>query len=225
MKNLRRARRSRIDVRDIISYMIAFDTEEYNSTNQPLISYKDKRACLKHFQAHERRLRKLYPLLPDILRMWDEIHLGWRNWYNKGRSEESGHEIDGRFGKLTAVSPAPEAMYFRGIDAEWRMPEAYKYPILSAMRAAIRVHGKAAQWATDPFELLKSCRRAARPPSSVTASAQQITRTRSGKTLAYVVELLPGGDQSPCRARSPIRRKRKIKELEAQLAEFKRVAK
>src|ERR1044071_9311239 len=62
-----------IDVRDIISYLITFDTGAFNSTTQPLISYKDKRACLRHFQQHEARLRKFYPLLPQILRMWDEI--------------------------------------------------------------------------------------------------------------------------------------------------------
>jgi hypothetical protein len=31
-----------IDVRDIISYLITFDTAAYNSTSQPLIAYKDK---------------------------------------------------------------------------------------------------------------------------------------------------------------------------------------
>jgi hypothetical protein len=64
-----------IDVRDIISYLITFDTAAYNSTSQPLIAYKDKRACLRHFQENKARLQKLYPLLPDILALWDEIHL------------------------------------------------------------------------------------------------------------------------------------------------------
>jgi AIPR protein len=211
-----------IDVRDVISYLIAFDTHEYNSTNQPLIAYKDKRACLKHFQAHEKQLRKLYPLLPDILRMWDDIHLSWRTWYNKGRSEESGHEIDGRFGKLTAVSPAPEMMYFREVNADWRMPEAYKYPILSAMRAAIRVTGKSAQWATDPFDLLNSCgeQLAAIVGNSIRATNNP---NKVGKDVGVwsscylvVTNSLQGTITNKA--------EKKIKELEAQLAEFKRAA-
>jgi hypothetical protein len=70
-----------IDVRDVISYLITFDTGSFNSTTQPLIAYKDKRACLRHFQQNEARLRKLYPLLPDILQLWDEIHQSWQGWY------------------------------------------------------------------------------------------------------------------------------------------------
>jgi hypothetical protein len=102
------------DVRDIISYLITFDTTSYNSTSQPLIAYKDKRACLRHFQENKSRLKKLYPLLPDILQLWDEIHLRWQGWYREGREEEAG--IRGRFLKLTAVSEAPEAFVLQGCD-------------------------------------------------------------------------------------------------------------
>ena len=45
-----------IDVRDIISYLITFDTGAFNSTTQPLIAYKDKRACLRHFQQNKERI-------------------------------------------------------------------------------------------------------------------------------------------------------------------------
>src|ERR1700691_4120344 len=68
-----------IDVRDLISFLIAFDSSSFNSTTQPLIAYKDKRACLRHFQDNKNTLRKLYPLLPEILKLWDEIHMNWRS--------------------------------------------------------------------------------------------------------------------------------------------------
>jgi hypothetical protein len=143
-----------IDVRDIISYLITFDTSSYNATTQPLIAYKDKRACLRHFQENVAKLQKLYPLLPDILKLWDEIHDGWRNWYGEGREEEAG--IKGKFGKLTAILNAQETLYFKGGASKYRMPEAYKYPILSALRAAVKVQGRGARWGTDPFELLNT---------------------------------------------------------------------
>ena len=142
-----------IDVRDIISYLITFDTGAFNSTTHPLIAYKDKRACLRHFQAHHARLRKLYPLLPDILRLWDEIHAGWRTWYGEGREEEAG--IRGRFGKLTAVLNASDRLHYKGVTSNYRMPEAYKYPLLAAMRASIKVQGRGARWSVDPFPLLQ----------------------------------------------------------------------
>lgn len=141
-----------IDIRDIISYLITFDAKYFNSTTQPLIAYKDKRACLKHFQERTQSMRKLYPLLPDILRSWDAIHEHWREWYGAGRQEEAG--IQGRFGKLTGITMLPEHLEFMQMAVEYRMPSAYKYPILSALRAGIRVGPKVASWSMDPFEIL-----------------------------------------------------------------------
>jgi hypothetical protein len=141
-----------IDIRDIISYLITFDASTYNSTAQPLIAYKDKRACLKHFQEKTVSMRKLYPLLPEILKLWDAIHEHWPEWYSEGRHEEAG--IHGRFGKLTGITMLPESLEFARKSVDYRMPSAYKYPILSALRAGIRMNGKAASWTTDPFEIL-----------------------------------------------------------------------
>jgi hypothetical protein len=143
-----------IDVRDIISYLITFDVGAFNSTTQPLIAYKDKRACLRHFQNNVNRLRKLYPLLPDILQLWDGIHQEWPGWYREGRAEEA--EINGRFLKLTAVVKGSETLHFKGGTAKYRMPEAYKYPILNALRAAVRLEGRTARWASDPATLLQA---------------------------------------------------------------------
>src|SRR5262249_27013848 len=95
-----------IDIRDIISYLITFDTRTYNSTTQPLIAYKDKGACLTYFQKEPVRMRNLYPPLPDILRLWDAVHEHWPDWYSEGRHEEAG--IHGRFRKLTGITPLPE---------------------------------------------------------------------------------------------------------------------
>jgi hypothetical protein len=141
-----------IDIRDIISFLITFDTHAYSSTTQPMIAYKDKRACLRHFQEHGKKLQKFLPLLPDFLRLWDSIHMHWPTWYGEGREEEAGFR--GRFGKLTAVQLLPEQLYFLGTKAKYRMPEAYKYPILSALRAAVKANGKSARWVSDPYELL-----------------------------------------------------------------------
>src|ERR1043165_3520854 len=144
-----------IDIRDIISYLITFDTGAFkNSTTQPLIAYKDKRACLRHFQNNRIRIQKYYHMLPTILKLWDEIHANWQSWYVEGREEEA--DIHGRFGKLTAILllKTPEPLYFKGTTVNYRMPEAYKYPILSALRASVRVQGRGARWSVDPFELL-----------------------------------------------------------------------
>jgi len=207
-----------IDVRDVISYLITFDTGAFNSTNQPLIAYKDKRACLRHFQQNEPRLRKLYPLLPDILQLWDEIHQSWQGWYGEGREEEAG--IRGRFLKLTAVLQASEALNFKGVNAKYRMPEAYKYPILSAMRAAIKVQGRGARWGTDPFQLLRET-----GPQLTNIVGNTVRSTNNpnkvGKDIGtwsscYLVV------ESALRGSMTLEAEKKIQQLQAQLAALQR---
>jgi hypothetical protein len=203
-----------IDVRDVISYLITFDTGAFNSTSQPLIAYKDKRACLRHFQQNKERIRKLYPLLPDILQLWDEIHEGWPGWYNEGREEEAG--LRGRFGKLTAVLKGSEPLHFKNKTAHYRMPEAYKYPVLSAVRAAIKVHGRGAKWSTDPFQLLRET------GPQLTNIVGNIVRSTNnpnkvGKDVGtwsscYLVV------ESALRGTMTLEAEKKIQELQAQLA-------
>lgn len=208
-----------IDIRDIISYLITFDASAFNnSTTQPLIAYKDKRACLKHFQTNQAKLQKYYPLLPTILLLWDEIHASWATWYNEGREEEAG--IRGRFGKLTAISQAPETLYFKGETARYRMPEAYKYPILSALRAAVKVQGRGARWATEPFELLKET-----GPQLTSVVGNSVRSTNNPNKVGKDV-----GTWSSCylvvesalQSTMTQEAEKKIQELEAQLAALKR---
>jgi len=203
-----------IDVRDIISYLIAFDTESYSSpATQPLIAYKDKRACLRHFQEHRRNLRKLYNLLPDILGLWDEIHVGWHSWYNQGRKEEVAR---GRFPDLTGIIEATETLNFKGLEIDYRMPEAYKYPILSALRAAIKVNGGGSKWATDPFRLLRE-----NGPQLTNVVGATIRATHNPNKVGKDV-----GTWSSCylvvesalRGTMTAEAEKKIQELEAQLA-------
>ena len=208
-----------IDVRDIISYLITFDTTSYNnSTTQPLIAYKDKRACLKHFQQNQAKLQKYYPMMPSILRLWDDIHANWASWYSEGREEEAG--IRGRFGKLTAILQASEPLYFKGGNAKYRMPEAYKYPILSSLRAAVKVQGKIARWATDPFELL-----ALTGPQLTNVVGNSVRSTNNPNKVGKDV-----GTWSSCylvvesalQSTMTQEAEKKIQELEAQLAALKR---
>ena len=207
-----------IDVRDIISYLITFDTAAFNSTTQPLIAYKDKRACLHHFQQHSHRLEKLFPLLPDILLLWDEIHSSWRGWYSEGREEEAG--ISGRFLALTAILQASETLYFKNVNVRYRMPEAYKYPILSALRASVKIKGSVARWSTDPFQLLQET-----GPQQAKIVGNTVRTTHNPNKVGKDV-----GTWSSCylvvesalRGTLTKEAEKKIQQLQAQLAELQR---
>lgn len=207
-----------IDVRDIISYLITFDTHAFSSTTQPMIAYKDKRACLRHFQDNRVKLQKFYPLLPDFLRLWDSIHLHWPAWYGEGREEEAG--IRGRFGKLTAVQMLPEQLFFLGTKAKYRMPEAYKYPILSALRAAVKANGKSARWVTDPYELLNATGQQLANVVGTTVRATQNANKvgKDGSTWSSCYLVVDAALSSTMKQEAD----RRIQELEEQIEVLKR---
>jgi hypothetical protein len=152
------------------------------------------------------------------LRLWDEIHIGWRGWYGEGREEEAG--IKGRFLKLTAVLQGAETLHFKEVNAQYRMPEAYKYPILSALRAAIKVQGRGAKWSTDPFQLLQST-----GPQLTNIVGNTVRSTNSPNKVGKDV-----GTWSSCylvvesamRSNMTLEAEKKILELQAQLAELQK---
>jgi hypothetical protein len=100
------------------------------------------------------------------------------------------------------------------------MPEAYKYPILSATRAAIKVQGRGARWATDPFELLQAT---GRQLTTVVGNTVRATNNpnKVGKDVGtwsscYLVV------ESALRGSMTQEAEKKIEELQAQLAALKR---
>jgi hypothetical protein len=207
-----------IDVRDLISYLVALDRKSFSSTKPPLIAYKDKRACLRHFQEHKKSLSRLYPLLPDILRLWDEIHEKWESWYNHGREQEAG--IRGRFRGLTAVLQIDEPLYFKGGEVDYRMPEAYKYPILSAFRAAVKMQKSPAEWRVNPFSLLeKTGSQLANVVGSTirsTNNPNKVGKDASTWSSCYLVV------ESALQSTMSLEQEKQIQELRAQIAELRR---
>ena len=177
-----------------------------------------RRTLLHHFQQHPRRLQRLYPLLPDILLLWDDIHSNWQAWYGEGRKEEAG--ISGRFLNLTAILEASETLFFKGTTVKYRMPEAYKYPILSALRAAVKVKGSGARWSTDPFNLLQET-----GPQLAKIVGNTVRTTHNPNKVGKDV-----GTWSSCylvvesalRGTMTKEAEKKIQELQAQLAELQR---
>jgi hypothetical protein len=166
-------------------------------------------------------MQRLCPLLPDILKLWDEIHANWQDWYNEGRAEEAG--IWGRFGNLTAgIVDSETRLYFAGGKSSYRMPEAYKYPILGALRAAVHIpkKGSPASWRANPFEILAD---AGQQMTNIVGNSVRSTHNpnKVGKdsgiwSSCYLVV------ESALRGTLAKKQEKKIEELQAQLAELRR---
>ena len=145
--------RKDIDIKDILSYLMCFDVEEFTGKKHPIAAYSSRGFVVDHFKKNRDRLKKYIPLLPLILEMHDRIYLEMPETYNK----------DGTFGLLTGVTvikgkKGPTELPFITKESDYRIPSGFIYPILASFRNLVRCDATKCSWKTDPikfFEELK----------------------------------------------------------------------
>jgi hypothetical protein len=141
-----------IDVRDVIAILMVFDKDHFDEKTHPINSYRSKEACLKHFKANQASFKKIYPIAPDILALYDEIHIQLPKLYNAQ---------PGKFGNLTGVAtiksgkPKPQ-LAFSGKEADYGVPEGFVFPMLGAFRALVEEKNGVYTWSKDPLDQLAS---------------------------------------------------------------------
>lgn len=155
-----------IDVRDIISILYMFDIDTFTSAKHPINGYRSKVACLKEFKTKTDGrgptvYEKIYPILPDILRLHDEIHLALPELYNRARKQFGEDVTGGKFGRLTGVThreKSPVQLPFTRAKTKYRIPAGFVYPILGAFRALLEERDGSYCWVNgcDPSQLLDS---------------------------------------------------------------------
>jgi hypothetical protein len=150
-----------IDVREVIAILTCFDRTNFNERVHPINAYRSKVACLEHFKEHKKDYEKIYPLVPDILELYDRVQLLLPDLYNKVRGK-SGEVAGGKFGKLTGVTTytgkrkAPK-LPFIGLECEYGVPTGFVYPVLGAFRALLDEKGGRFVWGKGvrPIQLLE----------------------------------------------------------------------
>lgn len=145
-----------IDVREIIAILTAFDRDHFDDVSHPIISYSSKAQCLKHFRENKKSYKKIYPLTPELLRLFDAIQEKLPNLYNEARGQ-SGEVSGGKFGKLTGVVKRDTKLYYLRKTTNTLVPDGFIYPMLASFRALLvsSINGQY-KWDTknNPIELL-----------------------------------------------------------------------
>jgi hypothetical protein len=137
-----------IDIKELLSYLICFDVEEFNDEKHPILAYSTKSAVLDHFKNERERLAKYIPLLPKILELRDSIYLGLPEAYNSA---------GGRFGHLTGVIEVSGRrmgnviLPFTQRESTYRIPNGFIYPVLAAFRNLIEIKNGRCAWKADPI--------------------------------------------------------------------------
>jgi hypothetical protein len=85
--DVRKADQKPIDVRDLLAILYMFDAELFSDEKHPLKAYSAKSACLQHFKDKGDKpgtfFAKIYGLLPEILRLRDEIYMRLPELYSE----------------------------------------------------------------------------------------------------------------------------------------------
>ena len=142
-----------IDIKEILSYLVCFDVEEFGSEKHPIKAYSSKASVVQHFRDNQTRMSKYVELLPSILELRDFIYLELPDAYNL-----SG----GKFGGLTGVIELSnkarmnkEELSFTGKESNYRIPNSFIYPILASFRNVVQIKDNKCSWKILPVKLFR----------------------------------------------------------------------
>lgn len=142
-----------IDIKDILSYLICFDVENFSGEKHPIKAYSTKASVVQHFRDNKERMLKYISLLPVILELRDSIYLELPEAYNS---------TGGKFGALTGVIELSnkarmhkEKLAFTNSDSRYRIPSSFIYPVLAGFRNLVKVEGDKCIWKSDPIKFFR----------------------------------------------------------------------
>lgn len=143
-----------IDIKEILSYLICFDVEEYGDSKHPIKAYSGKSQVISHFtNSNHERMMKYVELLPMILELRDRIYLRLPDAYNN---------LGGKFGALTGVRDLSSSkrmkkieLPYLGTESKYRIPSAFIYPILASFRNLVECDKNKCEWKKDPTVFLE----------------------------------------------------------------------
>lgn len=144
-----------IDIKEILSYLICFDTESFDKGKHPIKAYSTKAVLVEYFSSRKNEMAKYVKLLPEILELRDEIYLGLPDAYNKSANDEVG----GKFGKLTGVTDTASkkrmgdvTLEFTGKKSHYRIPSGFIYPVLASFRNLVGLRDGRCIWKANPIK-------------------------------------------------------------------------
>jgi hypothetical protein len=143
-----------VPIRDILSCLMCFDTVAYcdDTGKHPYLAYSGgTKQPIRYFKSNQAQLEPLYPLLPDILKLYDTIYIQMPEIYRRegGEGGSKGH-----FGKLRSIGNKPEELYFIGAQSRYFIPKPYIMPVFAAFRILVKRGRTKCTWTDkDPFEV------------------------------------------------------------------------
>lgn len=137
--------RKPVSVYDVMKCLICLDADSFNDQKHPDHVVTRDGKTLLHFKNNLDKMRPIYPLLHDALRLWDTIGMAFVDCYKKagGQASRIGTGDQRFFRKMKKGS---EKLYFIDGTNEWIFADSLRFPALAAFRSAVIKGKKEYRW-------------------------------------------------------------------------------
>ncbi|OGS32958.1 MAG: hypothetical protein A2218_10250 [Elusimicrobia bacterium RIFOXYA2_FULL_53_38] len=146
-----------IDVRRILSLLMMFHPKWEKDEREPIIAYASKGFVLEHYRKPEWKegFQALRPVVLDILKLYDHIHVNFPEQYEKARKfyKDSGAKLGARK-EVTYKAGKKHRLELTGQETNYFIPDGWLYPLLASFRVFLKwpSNGKGdVSWKIDPF--------------------------------------------------------------------------
>lgn len=144
------------DIREILGLMTLFNVNKfpYADGKHPKDAYVSKAKCLELYQTDPDSFKMLAPILTDILRLHDYVHIRSRERYN----DEMGGRAAGMKGVYATKKRGNYEFIFLEEERNYKLYDGALYPMLGAMRFLVeqKPDEKVYSWKLKSFDKVKS---------------------------------------------------------------------
>ena len=124
-----------ISVIEVLKCLVCLDVNNFDDTTHPTEVASRNNRVIAHFREHEKDLRRLYHLVPSMMRLWDTIGENFVTSYNASGGKTGRIGGEDRFFKKRRK---PAKLYFLGKTTEWSFADGLRLPLFAAFRSAIK---------------------------------------------------------------------------------------
>jgi len=145
-----------VDIRKVLSLLTIFHPEfNKEESKDPIIAYTSKESIIEKYKDNLWRdeLKRLSPIVIDILHLYEYIQLEFSDQYKKGLPKGA------KFGKRKEIQyydkypKTGKKLPLTGKLSQYGVPDGYLYPLLGSFRPLVTCNDDgSAEWLVSPFK-------------------------------------------------------------------------
>jgi hypothetical protein len=144
-----------VDIRTVLGLLTLFHPKWNELGREPLIAYTSKGLVLDNYRSDEWKpdYKMLAPVVVDILRLYDYIHVNFNQQYKKYNENQGSGSKLGKRKEVRYSEKKPFKLPLTGWETHHLIADGWLYPLLAAFRLllAFPKNGRGqVKWVTNP---------------------------------------------------------------------------